>query len=57
MIQNGIEKVSKIVLGVDFWMLLCSKIDLQNDFADIFYTILDHFDPCVYLESSLKVEI
>ena len=46
--------------SADFRDPRCSKIDLQTEFRNFFYTILDHFDPCVYLESSIfsgKVEI
>ena len=30
---------------------MCSKIDLQTEFWNIFYTILNYFDPCVSLKA------
>ena len=36
----------------NFLDLKCSKIDLQIEFGDNFYTILNYFDPCVSLDPS-----
>ena len=45
---------TKVRSHFTFHVLRCkfSKLDLQTEFWNIFYTILNYFDPCVSLEAS-----
>ena len=43
MLKNVFAQIFETPMG--------SKVDLQTDFGDIFYTILDRFEACVSLDS------
>ena len=48
--QRNINKGEIVIFQNRSWGL--SKIDLQIEFGNIFYTILNYFDPCVSLAPS-----